>query len=192
MGKTVSPRSLDVESLARKGGDLSGAESLARFERLADLSVPPPHSTGDQEAIWPMVEWHVAAELRRGPTGPAPWLRVGARVTLHLLCQRCLQPLAQSLAFEREIRFVAHEAQAEIEDERSEEDVLSLERRLDLFELIEDELLLAVPLSPRHERCPDAPALAKLTELSESVGGVSTPSEQRQQPFKDLDRLRRL
>ena len=192
MGKTVSPRSLDVESLARKGGDLSGAESLARFERLADLSVHPSNSTGAQEDAQPVVEWHVAGELRRGPTGPAPWLRVRAQAKLHVQCQRCLQPLAQALAFEREIRFVAHEAQAEIEDERCEEDVLSLERRLDLFELIEDELLLAVPLAPRHERCPDAPVLAKLTELSESAGGAVAPAEDRQQPFKGLDRLRRL
>ena len=45
------------------------------------------------------------------------------------------------------------ESEAEALDTDSEDDVLALGPSFDLIELIEDELLLAWPLVPRHERC---------------------------------------
>ena len=37
---------------------------------------------------------------------------------------------------------------------RSEEDLLALSREFDLHELIEDELLMALPVVPKHDECP--------------------------------------
>jgi uncharacterized protein len=51
---------------------------------------------------------------------------------------------------------VADEATAEIEDEASEEDVLVWQRDFDLQALVEDELLMALPLVPAHETCPQS------------------------------------
>jgi uncharacterized protein len=56
---------------------------------------------------------------------------------------------------DRWLRFVADEAQAEALDADSEDDVLVLARFTDLVELIEDEFLLALPIVPRHEVCPE-------------------------------------
>ena len=39
-------------------------------------------------------------------------------------------------------------------DAASDDDVLALTRALDLRELIEDELLLGLPIVPRHDVCP--------------------------------------
>mgnify|MGYP003353005379 CR=1 FL=1 len=47
------------------------------------------------------------------------------------------------------------EQQAAELDAELEDDVLSLERSIDLRELVEDELLLALPLVPRHAECPE-------------------------------------
>ena len=54
----------------------------------------------------------------------------------------------------RSIRFVHGADLAQQLDEESEEDVLALSAALDLRELIEDELILALPLVPRHDVCP--------------------------------------
>ena len=64
---------------------------------------------------------------------------------------------------ERRVFFVQGEDAAEALDAESEDDVLALTPALDLADLIEDELLLALPLVPRHERCPEplAPAFVE-------------------------------
>ena len=50
---------------------------------------------------------------------------------------------------------MATEELAESEDEASDEDVMVLSRDFNLLELIEDELLMALPVVPKHEVCPD-------------------------------------
>ena len=80
-----------------------------------------------------------------------------ARAAITRECQRCLQPVALDLTVDRWFRFVADEATAAALDADSEDDVLVLSRHFDLAELIEDELLLALPLVPKHEPCPQAP-----------------------------------
>ena len=72
-----------------------------------------------------------------------------------LECQRCLQPMRWPLQAERRIFFVDGEDAAAALDAESDDDVLALTPALDLAELIEDELLLALPLVPRHEHCPE-------------------------------------
>ena len=64
------------------------------------------------------------------------------------------RPIDTAIEVDRWFRFARSEAEAEALDAEIEEDVLALERALDLHELIEDELLLAMPLVPRHAACP--------------------------------------
>lgn len=59
-----------------------------------------------------------------------------------------------SLYVDRSFRFVPDEETAELEDDDSDEDVLALSSEFNLLELIEDELLMEVPVVPRHEVCP--------------------------------------
>jgi uncharacterized protein len=63
-------------------------------------------------------------------------------------------PVELEVDVARALRFVADEATAEALDAESEDDVLALPRRLDLHDLVEDELLLALPLVPMHTTCP--------------------------------------
>lgn len=76
-----------------------------------------------------------------------------ASVELPMQCQRCLDRTTERLQVDREFLFVADEAAAERLDEESEDDVLVASKNFDLIELIEDELLMALPLVPRHEHC---------------------------------------
>jgi uncharacterized protein len=70
---------------------------------------------------------------------------------LHLECQRCLRPFVQHLRVQLDLRLV--------ETEEDEERLLHecepyqvIDDRLPLHEIIEDEVLLALPLAPRCAR----------------------------------------
>jgi uncharacterized protein len=167
---------LDVAALARAGQTLSGDDPLSLFERLAQETARP---NGVQ------VHWSVQGELRRDVADRAQiWLQLSAQVVLPLVCQRCMEAVDEPLVVERTYRFVATEAQAESEDDESEEDVLALSREFDLHGLIEDELLMALPLVPRHEVCPSSPRLAAQDE------GFDEATAEKPNPFAALAGLK--
>lgn len=154
--RPIDPRRLDVADAARRGESLSGAWPLAGFARLT----PMLHASADAAAL-AAVRWHLHAGLHRRAGAPAePRLHLQVTAQLWLECQRCLQAVEVVLQVDRVFRFVADEASAEAEDAASEDEVLALPAWLDLHALVEDELLLDLPLVPRHERCAAAAALS--------------------------------
>ena len=143
------PLRLAVAAFAAEGGALEGDWPGPTLERLADLQVPP------QDVGQADVHWRVQGERRLKSGSEAElWLTLSVQAPVWLTCQRCLQPMAVGLALDRRLRFVHGESQAEALDAESDDDVLALPRWLDLRELVEDELLLSLPLVPRHETCP--------------------------------------
>ena len=143
------PLRLDVAAFAADAGVLSGVWPGASLPRLADLQVPP------QDVGQADVQWQAQGERQARPGSEAElWLALSAQAPVWLTCQRCLLPMPVDLALDRRLRFVAGEAQAEALDADSDDDVLALSRSLDLRELVEDELLLGLPLVPRHTACP--------------------------------------
>ena len=101
-----------------------------------------------------------------------------------LECQRCLKAIVVAVDTERNFLFVRGEDAAAQIDADSEDDVLALTRALDLRELIEDELLLALPLVPRHEVC--------LSPLPMAAGDdEAAAAEAPPHPFAGLAALKR-
>ena len=159
MSKTYSPERLDVAAFAHAGGTLSGAAPLAQFARVAQEVRAQTGAAPD--VATPPVRWHASGHMRPVPGGGAqPMLHLDVAASVPLICQRCLQALAQPLAIERDFLFVADEETAAMLDDELDDDVLVLSNAFDLLALIEDELLLALPLVPRHEECPAPPALS--------------------------------
>ena len=143
-------RRVDLPSLSRHAAMLEGDLSLACLERLATSLLPPENGKPDSP-----VQWRATAEQRPQRGGePELWLHLQVDTEVTLQCQRCLQPMRQPLVVDRQVRFVRDEAEAARLDEESEHDVLVLPSHLDLIELLEDELILALPLVPRHDVCP--------------------------------------
>ena len=146
------PVAWTLPRLARDAGELDGRAPLGLFSRLQDSlhpEVPPP--AGDA------VSWAARGEARpRAGADPELWLHLTADTRVPLVCQRCLGPIETALVVDRSFRFERDEARAAALDAEVEEDVLVLGPRFDLLELIEDELLLALPLVPRHDHCPTA------------------------------------
>lgn len=145
-----NPHSVDIAAFARRGEAASGALALTGFGRLCGEAHPEVRpNPADQ------VQWKANAQARSVRAGGSEiWIHLHAEAHLSLVCQRCLQAVAAALHFDRSFRFAADEKQAAAIDADIEEDVLVLSRNFDLVELIEDELLLALPLVPRHEICP--------------------------------------
>jgi len=162
--RPIDPRRLDVESFANEAGELDGRWPLVEFERLADAA----HVDASPGASDP-VNWHVRGETRPVRGGPPQiWLHLRADASIALVCQRCLAPVQTHFEVQRSFQFVADENVAAQLDADSDDDVLALTHSLDLRSLVEDELLLGMPLVPRHDVCPeplpiehdDAPAAA--------------------------------
>ena len=174
--RSQDPLRLDVAALAAEHGEMAGEWPLATLARLSESALPE-HS-GDAA-----VHWQARGELRPVTGGAAEvWMHLKADVRLALCCQRCLGPVMETVAVDRALRFVSDEQQAAELDAELEDDVLSLERSLDLRELVEDELLLALPLVPRHAECPEPLPLPADEPLEEA--------EERPNPFAALAALK--
>jgi len=149
--REIDPRRLDVAAFASAAGELAGEWPAERLPRLAAAGIDT-----DDGAPRAAIAWHAVGERRvLAGAGLQPSLAIDADTEVTLECQRCLQPMRLPLHAERRIFFVDGEDAAAALDAESEDDVLASTPALDLAELIEDELLLALPLVPRHERCPE-------------------------------------
>ena len=178
-----NPDRLDMRAFAQAGARMAIDEPLAAFERLL-AEVPP----GAEPEGW-TVSWGAQGELRPGARGAEPtvWLHLRAHTRLPLACQRCLAPVSVAMEVDRWFRFVADEATAAAEDEDSEEDVLALEPRPNLRELIEDELLMELPLVPMHDTCPQ-PVVMAAGAIDDASDADAPP---RKNPFAELARLKK-
>ena len=113
-------------------------------------------------------------ELRGGESiRGKPCLRLQAGADVELVCQRCLEPLAMHLSADVELEL----CDSELEIARAEDDVdrVLAGPAMDVAHLVEDELILALPDTPKHERC-------ALSTDGDRAGRAS--------PFAGLARLR--
>lgn len=176
-----NPDRLDARAFAQAGARLQMETPLAHLSRLREEAAGDGPSLGS-------VHWEAQGEMRPGPAGApsVPWMRLTARTSLPLICQRCLGPVDTSLEVDRWFRFVADEATAEAQDDDCEEDLLALEPRPALFDVLEDELLMALPLVPMHETCP----VAVVLQAGER-GGDDDAAPPKKNPFAALQRLKK-
>jgi len=70
---------------------------------------------------------------------------------LHLVCQRCLGSLTHLLSIRNTLLLAHNEAELARLDEDESVDVVLAEAQMDLLALLEDEMILSLPISPRHE-----------------------------------------
>lgn len=175
--RSFDPLHLDVEIFSKSEGRLSGDWPLTDLERLC-ASADPQVPVGPEERV----TWRLEGE-RRSVRGKEPevWLTLSAQAGLSMTCQRCLQPLPVALDVRNSLQFVDGEDAAAALDADGDDDVLALTRSLNAKVLVEDELLLALPLVPRHERCPE-PLLP--------AAGPPEAQEPARQPFAALAGLK--
>ncbi len=131
---TPPERPLDAVGLARSGTRIERDFPVAAFARLLDRLAEP---AGQAKAV---------AAFRQAGQWPAARLTVSAEVVL--TCQRCLGPVRRALASEAELVFAAEGTPGLPE---GSEAVAGDPHRIDFAALVEDELLLALPIIPQHD-----------------------------------------
>lgn len=144
---------IDSFAFARNGRVLEGTLAVSDLERLHDLLAE--------------VEGEVRFRVQgvKGEQGQAQ-LRLTASATLPLACQRCLGAIDVAVEVDSLLELVpegAELSQDELEDDSK--DFLPVAGELDVAELVEDEVLLALPVAPRHEKC----SLPGATEAGERI-----------------------
>ncbi len=172
--RPFDPKRFEVAAFAAGAASSAGEWTLAALPRLASAGSPGP------DAADASVRWQATgARAALAGAGLQPVLHLVADATVSLECQRCLQPLRVPLHVDRRLFFVEGEVAAAALDTDCKDDVLTLEPAIDLRALIEDELLLALPLVPRHEVCPEPLPLR---------GDEDTPAQEH--PFAALAALK--
>jgi uncharacterized protein len=141
-----------MKAFAQEGVALAETTPLQNLERLAE------ETQGLQADA--VVQWQASGELRpRAGADDEVWLHLQAHATVPLTCQRCMGVVETPVEVDQRYRFVASEDIAMAEDDQAEEDLLVMEPQFNLLAVLEDELLMALPLVPMHEECPVAPKL---------------------------------
>jgi len=79
-----------------------------------------------------------------------PVAEVAVEARLGLRCQRCLKPVWTNVESRSQVRFVNDPARIDDSD-LGIEPTLALEGKIALRDLVEEEMLLSVPLVPRHD-----------------------------------------
>lgn len=88
-----------------------------------------------------------------------PQWKLGVQAQVQLMCQRCLTPFAFDVDSHTTLILArddekADEMEVELEDESL--DVIVASRAFNILEMIEDEMLLALPQAPRHQQCAES------------------------------------
>ncbi len=130
---------VDSVQFARQHGDVHRSVAIAELERLASV-VSAAETEFDVR-----LEGFEDSERR-------PCLRLQVSGHLPLVCQRCLEPLTLEIAVDR--RFVIAQREQDLPDlSEEDDDVESLlaDGKLNALALVEDEILLQIPMAPMHE-----------------------------------------
>jgi uncharacterized protein len=153
----------DLTRLAARGAVLNGEIELKRLTRLNDIL----HADSGS----------VSASLRFRQRGGG-WLvvQIECDATLQLTCQRCLESLTHRVKACVEVGLLEDEAVEKLMPKGCEPFVLE-DGRLLPAQLIEEELIVSLPLVPRHARSEQCGDLARhLESLNTEAAGEALDS----------------
>ena len=162
---------IDVGVLTAQSAHLQREFAVASFERLADRL---ERSDG-----------RVQVELWVTEAGEFPGLEGTVHAQPWLVCQRCLEAFEANVESQVRVALVASDAEAD----RVPDDFEPVEidaGRFDLHAVVEDELLLALPLVPMHASAAECANARAVTPQSEVVEPTKSPTHR---PFGDLRTL---
>lgn len=149
MSRSLVGLVVDTLEFAREERSVSGLVPVSGLPRLLEL-------VGESDAL-------LECELQGRREGGRNWLHLSIRGQFDLICQRCLGPMPFTLDTDNELQVIAPgEAWP---DEALEDGSLSLEvdaiaadTAQAVTDLIEEEVLLALPVAPKHDKGCEPPA----------------------------------
>jgi len=172
---TSMPEHISLDKWADTGFEWSGEVDPNSFERLVAM-LSTEHDQSNTQLNAELYRRNNVLHLAFTLTGDV-WLT----------CQRCLQPVAVDLSDDYNIALLENDSQVRLIDE--EQDYLLLdeivteqspERLLPFKKLVEDEILLKIPMAPKHDDC----------EMSVEQFGEIPEEEENENPFAALASLK--
>ncbi|OGS95543.1 MAG: hypothetical protein A3G79_00605 [Gallionellales bacterium RIFCSPLOWO2_12_FULL_57_18] len=162
---------IDSPDFARNGQKISGAVPIAELPRLLDV-------LENQHGVLSYSVQGVVDKLGN------PSLDISIAGSCQLRCQRCLKGLDYAIQLDTRLLLRNQESLDALDDnvaggDEEEFDSILADAHLDVLDMLEEEILLSLPIAPKHElgACQAAD--------SENAG------EQEQHPFAVLAKLKR-
>ena len=165
---------VDVFLLAAQGGALERRFPLSDFDRLRGVLVAPRVAEARE----------VRARLTFSEEQGRPVALVEVEASLPLTCQRCLQQVSWPVTSATRLAFVDATAAASAEVDGRD----AFETRaghVKLIDVVEEELLLALPLVATHT----APAACEVLAPPGAAPQQASTAERAQRPFEGLKEL---
>jgi uncharacterized protein len=131
---------IDSVDFAQTAQELHGTVALASLSRLKESSLPE-------------TEGSLRYALKGSSDGQGRFfLSIEIKGVLPLRCQRCLETMTYPLRVISALRLVRQtEAQSAGDDDPLAPDCIEARHDLDIVELLEEEILLALPYAPKHD-----------------------------------------
>jgi uncharacterized protein len=130
---------VDSVQFARTNGELSGSATMSDLKRLALVVL------AQEDGLQVRLVGFQDDEAR-------PCLRLRVNGAIRLACQRCLEPLSLEFSSDRSFILVEREDDmTELADEDDAIESLMADGELDVLVLVEDEILLQIPIAPAHD-----------------------------------------
>ncbi len=159
---------LDVDRLSRGAAALDFDLALRQLPRLSSRAE--------------LIGGSVRGRVRFGRESGHAVADVSLEGAAQLQCQRCMRPMEQPLSARVRVALLAAETEAGAVPEALEP-VLARDGRISIVELIEEEVLLSLPIVPMHAAGESCGPLEAVVALSEPVEAST------QRPFARLDEL---
>ncbi len=163
------PEIVRYRKFADEKTELEGHIPLSRFQRLLPLL---------QENVG---EVFVSIRFRKG-SRERPLVTGSAKTSLSVMCQACLEPV--EISIQVTINSILVPTESELLDlNRRQDGLVVTGDDLDLSQLFEDELIVNMPMAPRHEdgKCVNPVPLPEVEPVTET-----------HRPFEDLKSLKGL
>jgi len=158
---------LEIDRLSDGQADLDFTIPLTELARL------PPQPAGTGEVL--------SGHVRFGRENGFVVAELAVEGAIELVCQRCLKPMRQAIAAQARAVLVASEVEAERLPPELEP-VRAPDRRIRVKDLVEEEVLLTLPIVPLHAD------LRECTPAVEVEAQAATESPM-QKPFERLGEL---
>ncbi|MCA1322726.1 YceD family protein [Herbaspirillum sp. alder98] len=142
---------IDAFEFCRHKQQAQGQVPVAELGRLAQETV-------DRSGA---ISWALSGDIDK--LGHAQ-LSLAVSGVVHLTCQRCLTALPFEIDSKSLLVLAKDEAQADAIEQLLDDDQIDVivgSAAFDAANLVEDEALLALPVAPKHDVCPDSGVVAE-------------------------------
>jgi len=157
---------IDSLDFARDGRKISGEVSLVEMPRLIDILANPQG----------MLSYTISGGM---DNQGSPYLDLSANGCCQLCCQRCLENMDYQVKLDTHLLLRKQEVLDVLDEEVEQFDSILADEELDVLNLLEDEVLLSLPIAPKHQTG-DCQAAVGRNRLE----GVN-------HPFSSLEKLKR-